>query len=73
MKNRGYSIQTLRKDMGTEYLSNTIAYLPLVNGIQNVLSGRAENGQLHVPKRMKIKFTEMARTMPFHAGLPKFW
>lgn len=73
MHTRGYDVQTLRKDEGTEYSSSTIADFLRVNGINHALYGRSAHAQLHVAEKMSRTLTEMARTMHFQAGLPKSW
>lgn len=73
MSNRGYPIQALRTDQGTKFASITISEMLRVNGISNARSGRAGHAQLHVGGKKNRTLTKMARTMLFHAGLPKNW
>ena len=73
MRNKGYNVQALRTDQGTEYSSLEIKSYMNMNGIEHAITGRAAHEQMHVAERMNRTITEMARTMLIDAGLPKCW
>lgn len=73
MRNRGYDVQTIRTDQGTEYSSSEIESYLRLKGIENVITGRAAREQMHVAESMNLTLTEMARTMIIDEGLAKAW
>lgn len=69
----GLQLGTLRTDDGGEFMSGDFQALCKDRGIRREVTARYSPSQNGVAERMMRTIVEMAKSMLFHANLPKWW